>query len=330
MKIKYYPNQPHCFAFGGFEIQMLDAFDSVKKLGVEAEKLDIWSRDNDFDILHVWGFDYHTFNVINWAKLSGKKVIATVLLSYFDSYRKRISYYKNYNHYHFLKKKYNELDALVVVNDIQADIANRFYGVEKSKIEIIPNIIKEPYFVKPKLSFSGIHNISGYLLSVGNICIRKNQLKLAELAIKLDKKLVLIGKPIEGENEYAEQLEKLIKGNENILWIKELTSGSEELVSAYYDSKLFILLSDEETQPISVLEAIAANKPTILLNKTYAKQSCFQTATLCNNDFESIENHINRIFSNNIYVENTNVLNCTKENVGMKYEEVYKKMLTRK
>src|SRR3569623_2271318 len=62
MRVKFFPWQPHCFAFGGFDMQMLDTLDSIKNVGVDASKLDIWSRDNNFDIIHLWGvgmLNYH-------------------------------------------------------------------------------------------------------------------------------------------------------------------------------------------------------------------------------------------------------------------------------
>ena len=330
MKIKYYPNQPHCFAFGGFEIQMLDALESVIKLGVEAEKIDVWSRDNDFDVLHVWGFDYQTFNVLRWAKLSGKIVIASVLLSYFDSVRMKLSYIKNYSYYRILKRKYAELDGLVVVNNIQAEIANKYFGVPPSKIVVIPNIIKKPFFSTPDISFSKKYRINDYILSVGNICKRKNQLKLAEIANKLDKKLVLIGNVLDGERDYAEKLANVVGKSNNIIWLKELSPGSDELVSAFYGCKLFALLSDNETQPITALEATALKRQVLMFDRAYAKQTYFSNAVLCKNNESSIAKAIVDIFKNPLTLDNYNIVNCTEDVVGIKFQELYEKLYLKK
>lgn len=62
MKIKFVPLKAHCFAFGGFEIQMLSAMQSVNKLGINASPLNPWSRDVDFDILHCWGLEDAHYN----------------------------------------------------------------------------------------------------------------------------------------------------------------------------------------------------------------------------------------------------------------------------
>ena len=94
MKISHYPNQPHCFAFGGFDMQMLNVINSVNSIGVNAVKMDVWSRERDFDILHVWNVTPYNYHVINWAKKSNIKVVATVLFPY-SSYLLWLKYYKN-------------------------------------------------------------------------------------------------------------------------------------------------------------------------------------------------------------------------------------------
>ena len=53
MKVRVLPLQPHCFAFGGFEIQMLSALEAVRACGVDAQPMDIWSRNADFDIFQL-------------------------------------------------------------------------------------------------------------------------------------------------------------------------------------------------------------------------------------------------------------------------------------
>jgi hypothetical protein len=53
--VRVIPAQPHCFAFGGFEIQMLAAMESAWAAGADVAPLDYWRREADFDLLHFWG-----------------------------------------------------------------------------------------------------------------------------------------------------------------------------------------------------------------------------------------------------------------------------------
>ena len=135
MKVKYFPYQPHCFAFGGFDMQMINTLNVVNKAGIDASRLDIWSRDNDFEVIHLWGVGPHNYHVIDWAKKSGKKIVATVLLPYYDTIRLKLSYYKhlfsvaNKQQLHY----YSLIDKVVVVNNPQSDVLCKYYKVPTSK-----------------------------------------------------------------------------------------------------------------------------------------------------------------------------------------------------
>jgi glycosyltransferase involved in cell wall biosynthesis len=306
-------------------MQMLNTLDCVREKGLDATKLDYWSRDNDFDILHLWGVSQHNFHIINWAKKSNKYIVATVLLPYFDTFRSKLSYWK-----HSLTSLheqtlyyYNLIDKFVVLNDVQSKILENFYNIPSHKISIIPNIVEENYFELPKFNFSDKYNFSDFILCTGNISRRKNQYNLAIACVNAKFNLLLIGNILQGEEEYAIKLNHLISNNSNILWIKELPKGSDDLVSAYYSAMAFALPSLEETQPISLLEATAAQKPILTLNRAYSKQKFYINAVRADSsDFLSIErNLLNLINSKNI---NPHIEECHSYNVASAYLNVYK------
>jgi len=331
MKVKYFPYQPHCFAFGGFDMQMINTLNVVNKAGIDASRLDIWSRDNDFEVIHLWGVGPHNYHVIDWAKKSGKKIVATVLLPYYDTIRLKLSYYKhlfsvaNKQQLHY----YSLIDKVVVVNNPQSDVLCKYYKVPTSKIDVIPNIVEAKYFEISSFNFSEKHDINNYVLCTGNISSRKNQLNLAHACINLNLKLVLIGNVLDGELTYGKALESFVKNNNNIRWIKELPKASDELAAAYFQCALFALPSKDETQPISALEAAAMGKPLVLMNKKYAHQIYYKGAVLCKSpsvkDIEialikSIESKKNQMI-------NSEISNCLEKNVGELYKLCYSKLV---
>jgi len=331
MKIKYYPCQPHCFAFGGFDMQMVNALESVVKLGVDASKMDIWSRDNDFDILHVWGIGPYNYQIIDWAKKSGKLIVVTVLLPYYGTLRSETgNIYRQFFSKAFKDQinYYKKTDRVVVVNDIQAKVLNKYYKVPFTKIDIIPNIVEQKYFQKPIANFSKKYDIENYVLCTGNISARKNQYNLALACVKLNLNLVLIGNVLDGEKSYANKLEHLISENKKVLWIKELPKASDDLVAAYDSCDLFALPSRDETQPISALEAVAVGKPIMLLNKRYALQSYYKNALLCKSPSENdIESALRGWLIEKVPVkQNIEIQNCTELKVGKMYKECYSKL----
>jgi glycosyltransferase involved in cell wall biosynthesis len=328
MKVKYFPNQPHCFAFGGFEIQMLCALDASIKSGVDSSKLDIWSRDSNFDILHVWGMESNNFPAIYWAKRSNKKVVATVLVSYMDRLIERLKFkrflltrrYREIVHY------YNLLDGVIVVNEIQAKILQNYFKVDQNKIFVIPNIVSKPYYTKPIFSFSDKYEISDYILSVGNICSRKNQINLAKACINTNNSLVIIGKVLDGEEEYGKQLSEIVKSNGNIKWIPGLEFGSDELISAYYNCKAFALPSFGETQPISALEAVAAGKTLILPDRKFSHQKYYKNVILCKStSVIDISIALTNLSKTN-FTYNYTVNECSEKAVGDLHKAVYSKI----
>jgi glycosyltransferase involved in cell wall biosynthesis len=208
------------------------------------------------------------------------------------------------------------------LNEIQFKILVDYFNVPAHKISIIPNIVEENYFELPKLNFSEKYKFSDFILCTGNISKRKNQYNLALACVNAKLNLLLIGNILNGEEEYAKKLNHLIVRNSNIMWIKELPKGSDDLVSAYYSSIAFALPSFEETQPISLLEATAAQKPILTLNKAYSRQKFYNNAIRAESgDFSSIEKKLfNLISSKNI---NKHIEECHSYNVGNSYLNVY-------
>jgi glycosyltransferase involved in cell wall biosynthesis len=331
-RIRYVPFQPHCFSFGGFDLQMLSALKAVRKYGVDAKPLDPWSRDFDFDILHCWGFDFANYFNILFAIKAGKKVVCTALIGGMttinDKLRFRISSY--IKKARFLLEMAEMLDALVVVNETGHFIANKYFKVPKNKIHIIPHIIDEHYYNQDAdTTFTNKYNIRDYVLTSGNVCERKNQINLANACTQKSINLVVIGDVLDGEQAYGEKLAMLAMKAGNIKWIKGFPAHSPLLVSAYKNCSVFALPSHLETQPISALEAAALNKPLLLADKQYAHQKYYKNACLVHPDsIEDIATGLIKVYSDKIsYLVPRDILEeCRESFVGKSYAAVYEKL----
>lgn len=326
MKVKFLPFQPHCFAFGGFETQTLATFEAIKSKNYDVEKMNVWDRSTDFDILHCWGMGVGNYENFYWAKKSEKLLVATILLYYFESFLSKIKFHiSSYVH---LQKFHIKLlsfpDAIVVVNDKQANVCNLLYKVPAKKIHIIPHVVNDKFFSNVSSDVSG-----GYFLTVGNVCKRKNQALLAEACIEAGVKLVIIGKPLDGEADYAHKLDNIVKANSNITWIKGLKENSDELINYYLNCYAYALPSLIEQQPISALEAAIIKKPLLIANRDYAKQSYFTNSCLVNPlSKHSILQGLKQIIDTpDLYVPDyKNLLACKSENVGSAYIDIYKRI----
>jgi len=105
---------------------------------------------------------------------------------------------------------------------------------------------------KPNISFKHNFNIKHkFILNVGNIEQRKNQLNLAKIIHQFPGyKLILIGHI--REPEYAKEVFNV--GGDNLIYIQHIPHG-DLLISAYQECEVFCLPSTLETPGLSAIEA---------------------------------------------------------------------------
>lgn len=328
MKVVFLPCQAHSFAFGGFDMQMISIYEYLKNSGVDVIKFNPWDRETAIDIYHFWGLSITHFDNIQWAKKDGKKVIVSALLNPVENFKQRLIFNASlvFGNARIRKEITQNLDAIIVVNNNQKEIAKEIYEIPESKIFIIPHLIEHKYFENQKPDNNSTYSADKYILTTGNICRRKNQLNLAKACNLLKCNLILVGNILTGEEEYAKSLDDFIKGKPNLKWIKGLESASMELLEIYKNCFAYALPSFSETQPIGALEASVFLKPLLLANKKYAKQEYYLNACLVKeNDINDIANGLTRIFSNpRNYVTPFNIIEkCKPQKIIDSYLNVY-------
>lgn len=280
MKIRVVPTQPHCFSFGGFDIQMHRTLEILTSMGVDAKPLDFWSRDGDFDILHLWGFDPDLhLTTARFARRYGKKIVLTPLLQYLTprawlryagalvegTARRRIALGRL-------------VDRFLVVNEEQGETLRWLYRVPAVKIEVIPTILDDCFFELPPAMAAPVSDFEDFMLCAGNICARKNQLKLAQAAIETGTPILFAGDVSGGEEAYGEQFKRLIAPHTFLRWNRWM--AWPELLRAYRAARGVVLPSFEEQQPTIGLEAAALGKPLMLGRLPYARQKFYSGAFL--------------------------------------------------
>ncbi|TDQ09965.1 glycosyltransferase family 4 protein [Pedobacter metabolipauper] len=328
MKIKFLPLQPNCFAFGGFEIQIQNNLKANEKIGLDVSKLDIWDRSRDFEVLHCWGLGLPNYDSIMWGKKANKKVVLSLLLYDYDTLLSKIKFklssYIGIQRY--LLQMLAKVDAVSVVNEIQAETCNSLYRVPEHKIHIIPNVVDSGYFNARMESIPANSEFMDYLIVVGNVCSRKNQLMLAEACIKNAVNLLIVGKIMDGEEVYGQRLKKLVDHHANLRWIYGLTENSNELINYYKNAIGLVLPSSVEQQPLSALEAGILGKPVLLGNCTYAKQEIFRNACLVNPaSLGSVSDGIKQLVRDpgNYLLDETKLMDCHETNTAAAYKKLY-------
>jgi len=238
----------------------------------------------------------------------GKKVVTIhdlIFLRYPD-------YYSNIDRFIYTRKFRNaclDADSVIATSEQTAEDIHEYLGIEKDKIKVVYQNCNEVFSkeadnsLKKKIEEKyGLQN--GFILSVGTIETRKNQLTIVEAFHRsgiLDKKLVLVGK----RTEYAELLDTYIaesKITNNVIFLENLPS--DELPALYQMADAFIYASEFEGFGIPVIEAYRSNTPVILAYSSSLKElgnesSCyFETYDSAQLSFE-----LKKVIFSNEYAE---------------------------
>lgn len=327
MKVAVSPLQPHSLAFGGFEIQMISALEAAKESGVDIFKLNPWSREDNYDIFHIWGCSISHLDAAQWAHKRGKKLVISALFPY-PSLKTHFRYIASLVFGTSWQRSFllNKAEGITVLNDLQAQYLINILKFPVEKVHIIPNIIDEIFFNTSITDQNSQIHIDNYVICVGNIRRLKNQLRLAEACNKVGVPLLLVGDVLPGEEDYGNDLAEFIRNSKNIQWIKGLPSNSIELAFAYNKSAAFALPSFGEVQPISALEAAAQRKPLLFGDRAYARQSILRDSAVCDpKSVDSIVAGIKAILDrpDNFQIDFGELELCRKSYVGKAYYDLY-------
>lgn len=132
----------------------------------------------------------------------------------------------------------------------------RSYGVEQSKVAVVPNGVREEFFVKG----AAIDPENRHVLFVGRLAAQKNVRVLAE-AVALLSGLCIIDFVREGPEE--ETLREIAhrRGLRNLRFLGR--KSGDELVGLYRQAAVLVLPSSHEGHPLVLLEAMASGVPVV-------------------------------------------------------------------
>ncbi|MCL6591787.1 MAG: glycosyltransferase family 4 protein [Firmicutes bacterium] len=155
---------------------------------------------------------------------------------------------------------------------------------------VIPNAADRSFAAASPEWFIKRYQISGFLLTAGRICRRKNQLSLIRVAKMLNQQLVIIG-PV-NDGPYYLQCRKESAGG-RVLFIDSL--GQQELASAYAAARVHALVSWYDTPGLVSLEAALAGCRIVSTDRGSAKEYFGSLAEYCDpGDEASILQAVNR------------------------------------
>ena len=289
MRIAFY-SYPAAFQNpGGGEVQLLKTKEYLEKLGVEVKFFDQWNdKFEDFDILHVFGSVKDCVGLMQTARNKGVKVaLSSIFWSSFKralneggSSKKKTELFLR----HLMKllipvlptgrRKTMVLSDIIFPNgESEKKQLIRLFGIESGKIKPVPNGIDERFLDAIPDEFVLEHGLKDFVLAVGRIEPRKNQLNLIKALKETDRKLVIVGDPVSEYKNYYEECKK--NSGENVIFLGGIDHEEELLSSAYAACSVFVAPGWFETPGLAALEAAAA-KASIAITKYGCTEEYFQ------------------------------------------------------
>ena len=315
-KIKvYYATYPMAFHTpGGGEIQLLKYKEHLENSEIEVELFNQWNpRFDECDIVHFFSVIGGSVHFCNFVKQLGKKLVISSSL-WITEETKHLYPIDEIRH------QLSLADKVIANSDIECEQLSQVLDLPRDKFVTVYNGVDKLFFTKisPVLFREKFNIKEKFVLNVGNIEPRKNQLKLVEAMKSFpEMKLVLIGH--RRDEVYAEKVFDL--GGERVIYIGSLEHTDELLRSAYAACEVFCLPSTLETPGLAALEATASGCK-IAITEVGATKEYFgnQVNYLNPSSIESIVFALNTIHSSKLELQ-------TWEDITISLEKIYMSQL---
>ena len=254
---------------GGGEVMLLKTKEALQQQGIAVKLFNQWEdKLKDYDILHIFGSVKDCLPLMEVAKDVGTKVVLSPIfwstlqraLQEHGGVTKRVKMSLQ----HLTKvalpvmpsarRGMLELaDTIVPNSEAEARQVSRLFAIPRSKMHVVYLGVDERFANAQAGEFEKKYKVKNFILSVGRIEPRKNQLNLLKALRNSGYPLVIIGNPVPGYEAYFEECKKA--SDSNCLFLSRLQHEDSLLASAYAASKVFVLQGWFETPGLAALEA---------------------------------------------------------------------------
>ena len=347
IKVAFYVYPTAFQSPGGGEVLLLKTKEYLEKAGVSVKLFDPWNDKLEaFDILHTFGSVKDALPMMEAARCAGIKNVLSTVCWYnwrsawgnYGSVRARSLAVLRHAAKVFFpfvpsarKRMMDIADLLIPNSESEADQLERFFLVPKKKITVIPNAV-DPIFANatPDL-FIQKYNLRNFVLCVGRIEPRKNQLGMIRALSGTMMPFVIIGDPVKHYPDYYQACRKA--AGDNVHFLGGISHNSELLRSAYVACNTFLLASWLETPGLAALEAGLAGAK-IVITEEGATREYFKDMAIyvkpCN--IAGIRTAVSRSFEKPVDLRLREHIrqNYLWQNTAQTTTDVYRKLLLSK
>lgn len=261
-------------SLAGDSVQLVKTKESLEKLGVDvtissSDRVDL----HEFDLIHLFNLmpieeTYHFFE--NAEQYQKKIVLSTIYwdpLEFLRMSGQMDSFGVWWQKTHPLREKVLAGTCVILPNSqLELELLRQNFA-RLPQAAIVPNAADAIFGTARPDRFRRKHGSDPFVLSVGRICRRKNQLQLIQAMKGLKLPLVFIG-PI-NDGAYYLECRKAAAGNP-VKFIPEMTPL--ELASAYAAARVHALVSWYDTPGLVSLEAVLAGCQIVTTDRGSARE----------------------------------------------------------
>lgn len=257
---------------GGGEAQLLAYERELRLRGVEVSRLDPWHpRFLEHDLVHFFSVVGGSSHLCGFVRQLGLPLVVSSSLWITPQ---TIGDFPADE----IRHQLHLADRVITNSPSESETLASTLGVSTEKLRVVRNAV-DPHFLVPADGelFRQAYQLDGpYVLCVGNIEPRKNQLRLAEAMSGIpDCRLVLIGGV--RDDAYLAAVQRV--AGPQLLHVGRLEQDDVLLRSAYAACSVFALPSLFETPGLAALEAAGQGAP-IVITRHGAARDYFGTAAI--------------------------------------------------
>jgi glycosyltransferase involved in cell wall biosynthesis len=263
---------------GGGEVQLRSTVTALAEAGHDARAWHPWDDDlGAGDLVHFFGSRPEFLPAAAAAKNRGARVVVSTV-AWFDwrntlrepgPWPKKLVHAARYATRAALpqwaswrKRLYDTADLLLPNSQAEAAQLMRLFRVPATTIRVVPNGADRRFAsADPKL-FRARYGLDRFVLCVGRIEPRKNQLALVRALAGTGLPLVFIGEAVPGHERYAARCRR--EADANAHFLGRLSPDDPLLASAYAACSTMALVSWYETPGLVALEAAMTGTPLVL------------------------------------------------------------------
>lgn len=263
---------------GGGETLLLKTKEYLEKMGVEIKLFNLWiDRFKEGDLLHVFGSVKEALGLMQSAKSKGVKIVISPIVWYNWQSALHIPYSLSERLMCSLRqtiksvfpqapsdrKKMMQLaDIVLAGSHAEAWQIHRYFLIPKDFIHVIPYGADRCFDGASPDLFYERFGIRDFILTVGRVEPRKNQLNLIRAMREERHPLVVIGNLVSHHRNYYERCVR--ESYANVYFPGYLPIDSEELRSAYAACSVLVIATWFETPSLAALEAGLAGAKVVI------------------------------------------------------------------